>query len=49
MTMKEFRKDLEKRIKHYEEMLEICHYGVLSVAYEKVIDELKDIKKEIDT
>ena len=48
MTMKEFKKDLDNRIKHYEELQERCHYAVMSVAYEKLLDELRDIKKVIE-
>ena len=46
--MKEFKKDLEKRIKHYKDLMERCFYGNVVMAYEKVIDELEDIQKVIN-
>ena len=47
-TIKEFKKDLERRISHYKDLIERCYYGNLVMAYEKIIDELEDIQKGIN-
>lgn len=47
-ALESIKKDLERRIKRYKDLIERCYYGNLSMAYEKIIDELEDIQKDIN-
>ena len=49
MTMKEFKRYLERDIAHYENMVRQTENTSVHASYVKTLEELKDIRKVINT